>query len=139
MEELNNKTYQELRSLTITQVQWIECYSIGFTLSDGQTYRVGTLDCEDSHTFDPQKKITKVVCKYGDDELRQIKFYCKEEKLVGLGISDEEIEEIREEDPNILIEEDIFEIADDEQLIGCEIDHFANSFLGVTWLKMKLY
>ena len=64
---------------------------------------------------------------------------------MGLGISDEEIEEIREEDPNIWIEEDIFEIADDERLIGCKLDEYdlqirgLSRFVAVTMLKVKLH
>ena len=67
------KSLKKLRSLKIAQVQWSYSYnikSLGFTLSDGKSCRTGNENFEDSHTFDPQKKITKVVCKYGDDELR---------------------------------------------------------------------
>jgi hypothetical protein len=31
-----------------------------------------------------------------------------------------------------------FYIADDEQLIGCEIDQDKDYFYGITWLKMKI-
>ena len=42
---------------------------------------------------------------------------------------------------------EVFEIAEDEQLIGCEIDEgkkmlsdFSyNYFLGITWMKMKVF
>jgi hypothetical protein len=34
---------------------------------------------------------------------------------------------------------DTFCIADDEQLIGCELDHCQKFLRGVTWIKMKLY
>ena len=30
---------------------------------------------------------------------------------------------------------EVFEIADDEQLIGCELDHDKDLFVGVTWIK----
>ena len=34
---------------------------------------------------------------------------------------------------------EVFEIADDEQLIGCELDYDdIKNFIGVIWLKMKL-
>jgi hypothetical protein len=33
---------------------------------------------------------------------------------------------------------EIFEIAYDEQLIGCELTYDKNYFCGVTWLKMKI-
>lgn len=32
---------------------------------------------------------------------------------------------------------DTFEIASDEQLIGCELNYSESNYLGVTWLKMK--
>ena len=31
-----------------------------------------------------------------------------------------------------------FEIYDDEQLIGCKLDHDGDYFWGVSWLKMKV-
>ena len=37
---------------------------------------------------------------------------------------------------------EVFEIAEDEQLIGCELheigEYFEGSFAGVTWIKIKL-
>jgi hypothetical protein len=33
---------------------------------------------------------------------------------------------------------EVFVIADDEQLIGCELDHNDDSFLGLSWLKWKI-
>ena len=33
---------------------------------------------------------------------------------------------------------EVFEIADDEQLIGCKIDRSDLSWLGVTWFKIKM-
>ena len=32
---------------------------------------------------------------------------------------------------------EVFDIDEDEQLIGCELYHDEKAFLGVTWLKMK--
>ena len=31
-----------------------------------------------------------------------------------------------------------FEIAEDEQLIGCGLDQDKDNFVGVTWIKMKI-
>ena len=41
LEKLANLTLQELRDLTITQVQWFEFTNIGITLSNGQSVNVG--------------------------------------------------------------------------------------------------
>ena len=30
---------------------------------------------------------------------------------------------------------EVFDLADDEQLIGCELDYGTNYFFGVSWLK----
>ena len=45
-----------------------------------------------------------------------INFYCKEERLVIVGWDDENVLQFGER-------KEIFEIADDEELIGCELDH----------------
>ena len=64
--------------------------------------------------------------------IQQINFYHHEERLVTVGNSDDwyvmEYGGRRE----------IFEIADNEQLIGCELDHCKDYFRGVTWLKWKI-
>jgi hypothetical protein len=33
---------------------------------------------------------------------------------------------------------EIFEIADDEQLIGCEFENNGEVFVGLTWIKIKV-
>ena len=46
-----------------------------------------------------------------------------------------------DKDDDVMIEgkrREIFDIADNEQLIGCELDHNWTYYLGVTWLKIKL-
>ena len=55
----------------------------------------------------------------------QINFWSDKERLLAIGWADDEG---RKEE---------FEIADDEHLIGCELDVLNNNFVGVTWLKMK--
>ena len=33
---------------------------------------------------------------------------------------------------------EVLDIAEDEQLIGCELDQIRSFFRGVTWVKMKI-
>ena len=128
---------QELRNLTITQVQWYgNIVSLGFTLSDGKNCRAGTsYDFNRSHVFDPSKKITKIVTtvnKY-EDYITQINFFSGEELLCKVGLNDgyDWMKGGRDV---------AFEIADDQQLIGCQLDEstVGGDFCGVTWMKMKV-
>ena len=62
-----------------------------------------------------------------------ISFYHDEERLVQIGCSDNDLK-------NYFFGErrEVFEIAEDEQLIGCELEYDENCwFCCVTWLKMK--
>ncbi len=91
-----------------------------------------------SHTFDPSKKITKIECIISklSNWIYEINFYHGEKRLVEVhtdakfaAIFDEKVE--------------VFEIAEDEQLIGCELhekcEYIEDSiFRGVTWIKIKL-
>jgi hypothetical protein len=91
-----------------------------------------------SHSFDPSKKITKVevmICLY-EKWLYQINFYHQQQRLVSVGSSDDDAKDY-------IIRREVFEIADDEQLVGCELDHGKhfnknNVIYGVTWIKMKV-
>ncbi len=58
-------------------------------------------------------------------------FYSGQETLVKVGWDDDDVKEYGGR-----IE--IFEIARDEQLIGCELTFCKYFFCGVTWLKMKI-
>ena len=49
-----------------------------------------------------------------------------------MGRSDEDFLEMGE------ARREVFEIADDEQLIGCSLNHNNHYFIGLTWLTMKL-
>ena len=82
---------EELQSLKITQVQWCDTLSLGFTLSNGQSCTVGESDCEKNYTFDPAKKITKVECIIfkTEDFISQINFYHHQQRLVAVGYDDE--------------------------------------------------
>ena len=93
MKILASKTLQEIRQLSIKQVFWdwdIWIFSDGFTLSDGQTCEDGARFFTNSHTFDPTKKITRVVCIISilEDIFTQINFYHLRERLVAVGDND---------------------------------------------------
>ena len=132
---------QELRNLAITQVQWYGVNSLGFTLSDGKTCKAGTsYDFAKSHVFDKSKKITKIVIIVENSEslIDQIKFFSGEEVLCTVGYDDDFVQHYGGRVES-------FEIAADEQLIGCELDHGTkydgdeDDFIrGITWLKWKI-
>ncbi len=65
----------------------------------------------------------------------QINFYHGQESLVAVGINDERVKILGGR-------VEVFEIAEDEQLIGCELHemtYYVNSYFGgVTWIKIKL-
>ncbi len=86
-----------------------------------------------SHTFDQAKKITKVEVIISKDEwnLCQTNFYCGDELLVAVGEDDNDVKEWAGR-------RETFEIAENEKLIGCELNHSKNYVCGITWLKMKL-
>ncbi len=58
-------------------------------------------------------------------------FYSGQETLVQVGAYDDDFVE------NYGGRVESFEIADDESLIGCELDFDEVCFCGVTWLKWK--
>ena len=60
--KLESKNSQELINMSITQVEWNDNHSIGFTLNDGQSCKAkaGPNSFPYRYTFDPSKKITKV-------------------------------------------------------------------------------
>ena len=62
MTKIGDKSWEELKNLTITQVEWDKEARLGFTLNDGQKIKIGTKDFDESHTFDPTKKITRIEC-----------------------------------------------------------------------------
>ena len=112
---LRNKNWEELRDLNIAKVQWYHHFTFGFTLSDGQSCKAGTTyDFKKSHSFDPNKKITKVetiIHEIYTAQFIQINFYHNEERLVA--VNDTHSGNERRE---------VFDILDDERLIGCELD-----------------
>ncbi len=72
-----------------------------------------------SHTFDPNKKITKVECIIHKDEdcIIRMNFYSGQERLVQVLESDDWF--VKQYGKRV----ESFEIAYDEQLIGCELTY----------------
>ncbi len=114
--------------------------TLEITLSNGESCTAGsTYKVEESHTFDQNKKITKVevIIRYNERCIIRINFYSGRETLVKVGMNDDEV---KEEGGRV----ESFEIAADEQLIGAELHHgdYNNDskdyFHGVTWLKCKI-
>jgi hypothetical protein len=119
----------------------VSVYTLEITLSNGESCTAGShYNVDESHTFDPNKKITKVECIIYQKEwdIVRINFYSGQETLLKVGCDDDEFVKIwggRVES---------FEIAADEQLIGAELYHGdrdnngIDSLKGVTWLKCKI-
>ena len=61
----------------------------------------------------------------------QINFYHCEERLVKVKYNDDGIKIFG------VGRQEVFEIAEDEQLIGCEMEYSEYFFHGVTWWKIK--
>ena len=85
-----------------------------------------------THIFDQTKKITKIEHIIHRDEncINQISFYSGRETLIKVGLDEDFVKS-----GGGRVEK--FEIADDEQLIGCELNSIDGNFCGVTWLKIK--
>ena len=62
----------------------------------------------------------------------QINFYCGSQTLIQVGYWHEYVKYHGGRMES-------FDIADGEQLIGCELEFSKDCFEGVTWFKMKLY
>ena len=99
-------------------MSWYGTFALGFTLSDGQSSKAGISNFIKSHNFDPNKKITRIetiINKYELSILR-INFYHHGERLVAMGMSDLDVKRYGRR-------VEVFEIAEDEQLIGCGLYH----------------
>ncbi len=116
-------------------------FTLEITLSNGESCTAGsTYKVNSSHTFDQNKKITKVECIIYQNEyaILQINFYSGQETLAKVGMDDQDY--IKQYGGRV----ESFEIAPDEQLIGAELYHgdYKNNgkdyFHGVTWLKCKI-
>ena len=77
-------------------------------------------------------KITRIECIIHKKEydIIQMNFYHNGERLLKAGI-DNSIKILGDR-------KEVFEIADDEQLIGCELYYEKRFFSGVKWIKMKI-
>ena len=107
--------------------------TLGFTLNDGQSCKSGPDAFTKSHIFDATLKITSIetILSNREWEIVQINFFHRKERLVAVGNTDGWVKKIAGRRHN-------FEIADDEQLIGCEINQNHDDCGGIVWLKMKL-
>ena len=135
MLDIASKTLHELRNLSITKVQWCCYLTLGFTQSDGQNCQAGTKYAYDqSHTFDPAKKITKIIVTIDHCEtmIYQINFYHYKQRLLTLGYEDDWVKKYGGRT-------EVFEIEDDERWIGCKLDQSKRHFIGITWIKMKVF
>jgi hypothetical protein len=119
VQELANLTVKELinlTNLTIKKVEWNYMDTLSLTLSNGESCNSGVWKVDKSHTFDPNKKITKVECIIQRDEwnILRINFYSEQETLCKVGYGDDWVKSYGRR-------VEIFEIAADEQLIGAEL------------------
>jgi hypothetical protein len=120
MSRIAEKSLQELRNFTITKVKWRTTCTFSLELSDGQTCKAGTMyDVDKSHSFDLSKKINRIECIINKYEIAimQIHFYHQDERLVVVGM-DEDL--VKREGGRV----EVFDIAIDEQLVGCKLERF---------------
>ena len=122
---------------------WIATLQI--ILSNGESCTAGSAHkVNKSHTFDQNKKITKVECIIHKLEsvIMRINFYSGQETLVKVGWRNDKVKDEIVKMFGGRVES--FEIAADERLIGAELDSkvYKESgegyFMGVTWIKMKV-
>ena len=128
---IGGMTLEQINNLTITKVQWFQdhVYTLGFTLSDGQTCRAGTSNnYNNSFDFPADQKIVKVeVILHATTWIGQIIFYGKDSILKKLG-----------SDKFATGPKKTFMIGENERLIGCELEHGVNCLMGVTFLKWTI-
>jgi hypothetical protein len=136
MENLFNKSIKEMRKMTFKKIVWLGMNYLEFTLNDGQFCKAGKEKDFDrkfmiSHTFNPSKKITKIEVIIDRDEYIMCQIH-KEEIILVVGDDDHEWVKRRG------VRKEVFEIADDEQLIGCRLYRMDENFEGLKWMKMKV-
>ena len=114
-------------------MEWSGTATIGITLTDGASAKAGKLNCFSKHAFDPAKKITRVevIFNRSENEFMQTNFFSGEERLVSIGLPDNLVKDWEGR-------KETFEMADDEQLIGCELGCNDFYFLSVRWLAIKV-
>ncbi len=131
---LTKKTFEELKNLNITK---IEAYmygiaTFGMTLSDGSACKAGTAYPNYNTCFiiDPTKPIAKIemIMQIEETILGQINFFDKNGgNLCKIGV-----------DGNATGRRETFVIAENERLIGCEIDYGKNYVSGITFIKWTI-
>jgi hypothetical protein len=62
----------------------------------------------------------------------QINFYHYKQILLALGYEDDWVKKYGGRT-------EVFEIEDDERWIGCKLDQSKRHFIGITWIKMKVF
>ena len=117
--KLANKNLKELNSLALEEIQWNDMFALRLNLNDGQSCKVGSNELEESHIFEPTKKITSIetILHKNEYQILQTNFYHFAERLVAVGWDDDSIEY-----HDVGGRRELFHIADDEQLIGCELN-----------------
>ena len=105
---LASMTLQELRKLSVAKVSWCDCFTTGFTLSDGRFCMAGTNPFTESYTFNPAKKITKIIVTLWKHEnaILQISFYHHQQRLVAVGRNDDWVVKFGYRREEFLIAED---------------------------------
>ena len=109
-------SFEEFKRLRISKVQWNFINTVGLTLNDGQYGRAGGWrDFNSSYSFDPKKKITQIevfIHKY-ECMINSINFYHHQQRLVSVGTG----KSVKTHEGRV----EVFDIAEDEQLVGCEL------------------
>ena len=133
LNQLAKKSFEELTNLKLKEVQWNENNLIRLELSDGQFIKAGNgRKLTSAYTFDITKKITRVevILENIEWKIIRINFLSAQDTLVKVGFDDGFVDRHGGR-------VELFEIADDEHLIGCEVlDEY---FFALTWIKMKVY
>jgi hypothetical protein len=85
--KLAKKSMIELKNLSIKEVFWAGNVTFGFVLSDFQGCKAGNYHFDQSYSFNPKEKITRVEVIISWDELFIIKmnFYSGEKLLAQVG------------------------------------------------------
>jgi hypothetical protein len=134
MEILTKKSFEELKNLKITKIEAHidNIHTFGMTLSDGLACKAGTEYPNYNNCFyiDPTKPIAKIemIMHTNDNLLGQINFFDKNgDYLYKMG-----------NDAYATGRRETFLIADNERLIGCEIDYGAKYVSGITFIKWTI-
>ena len=112
-------SFEDLRQFRITQMESYSTLTLGFRLNDGQTCKAGSYhDFTSRFIFESEKKITRIehIIQKNETIILRINFYNQQQRLVKVGCTDDSSV------ADVSGRREVFEIAEDEQLIGCKID-----------------